>query len=72
MMLEDQRVWGVYVVDRPAKAYLVQCYCPEACGRGGVTPGVGRSFQTEGVACIQPVNGGGGDWTKASRIRVQN
>ena len=62
MILEDQRIWGVYVIDRPAKAYLMKCYCAEACRRGGVTrwlQGVGRTFQTEGMACIQPVDGGG-------------
>lgn len=32
MMLEDQRIWGVSVVDRPAKAYLMECYCERPAG----------------------------------------
>lgn len=67
MMLEDQRIWGVYVIDRPAKAYLMKCYFAEACRRGGVTRlwGVGRTIQTEGMA--QPVDGGQGQLDKGQQ-----
>ena len=69
MMLQDQRMWGVYVIDRPAKACLMKCYCAEACRRGGVTRlwGVGRTVQTEGMACTQPVDGGRGQLDKGQQ-----
>ena len=62
MMFKDQRIRGVYLVDRPAKAYLMKCHCTEACGRSEMSRlrGVGRASQTEGMAGTKPVDGGGG------------
>lgn len=49
MMFKDQRMQGVYLVDRPAKAYLMKCHYTEACRRSEVSRlwGVGRASQTE-------------------------